>query len=326
MRAVVLVGGFGTRLRPLTYSVPKPMLPVGRRPIIEHVVEHLARHGVDEVVLALGFAPDAFVQAFPDGHCGGVQLTYAVEPEPLDTAGAVGFAARHAGIDDTFVVVNGDVLCEVDITALVAFHHERSAEATLHLIEVDDPSRFGVVPTDEEGRVTAFIEKPRRDEAPCAHVNAGTYVLEPSVVDRIAPMEKTSIERVTFPAMVADNSLFATVIDGYWVDTGTPATYRAANLHRLAADAPTGNACVVDRTASVERSMLGDECVVGAGARVVDSVLLDGARVGPGAVVERSIIGWRTTVGANATLRDCTVGADMVVPDHASHDDERLPR
>ena len=192
MRAVVLVGGFGTRLRPLTLTTPKQMLPLGHRPMIEWVVGHLADHGVDEAILSLGYKPDAFIEAFPDDLCNGVRITYAVEPEPLDTAGAIRFAALEAGIDDTFIVVNGDVLTDLDVDALVRFHRASGAEGTIHLTPVEDPSMFGVVPTDDDGRVIAFIEKPPRDEAPTNRINAGTYVLEPSVLDRIAGDRRVS--------------------------------------------------------------------------------------------------------------------------------------
>ena len=160
MRAVVLVGGFGTRLRPLTNDVPKPMLPVGHRPMIARLVDRLARGGVTEVVLALGFRPEPFLEAFPDNMCGDVRLSYAVEPEPLDTAGAIRFAAEQAGIDDTFVVANGDVLTDLDVGGLVAEHRRFGAQATLHLIGVDDPSAFGVVDLADDGRIRAFVEKP----------------------------------------------------------------------------------------------------------------------------------------------------------------------
>ena len=200
MRAVVLVGGFGTRLRPLTNSVPKPMLPVGHRPMIARLVDRLARGGVTEVVLALGFRPEPFIEAFPDGRCGDVTLTYAVEPEPLDTGGAIRFAADAAGIDDTFVVANGDVMTDLDVGALVTAHRGFGAEATLHLIAVDDPSAFGVVDLGADGRIGAFVEKPAPGTEPSNLINAGTYVFEPSVLDRIAPSAKVSIERDTFPA------------------------------------------------------------------------------------------------------------------------------
>ena len=209
MRAVVLVGGEGTRLRPLTLTSPKQMLPVVGVPMIERVLGHLASHGIDEAVLSLGYLPNAFMQAYPDGAAAGVRLIYAVEPEPLDTAGALRFAAKFGGITETFVVVNGDVLTDLDLTGLVAFHRKRGAEGTIALHPVDDPSSFGVVPTDANGRVTAFVEKPPRDEAPTNEINAGTYVLEASVLDRIPEGGRVSIERETFPAMVRDGSLFA---------------------------------------------------------------------------------------------------------------------
>ncbi|MBV8462879.1 MAG: nucleotidyltransferase family protein, partial [Acidimicrobiales bacterium] len=197
MRAVVLVGGEGTRLRPLTLTVPKQMLPVAEQPMIERVLGQLARHGVSEAVLSLGYKPDAFINAYPQGTVGDVRVTYAVEPEPRDTAGAIRFAATQAGIDDTFVAVNGDVLTDIDIGSLVELHRQRAAAATIALTPVEDPSAFGVVPTDEEGRVTAFIEKPPRDEAPTNLINAGIYVLEPSVLDLVAPDVRVSIERET---------------------------------------------------------------------------------------------------------------------------------
>ena len=230
MRAVVLVGGFGTRLRPLTLHTPKQMLPVVNRPMIERVVERLAEHGVSQAVLAMGYRPDAFQAAYPDGRCAGVDLHYAIEPEPRDTAGAIRFAALDAGIAERFLVLNGDILTDLDLGGLLALHERSGAEGTIALHRVDDPSAFGVVPTDDVGRVTAFIEKPPRDEAPTNLINAGTYVLEASVLDRIEPDVPVNVERVTFPAMVADGSLFAFDGDTYWLDAGTPATYLAANL------------------------------------------------------------------------------------------------
>ena len=191
MRAVVLVGGFGTRLRPLTYSTPKPMLPIGGRPMIARLIDRLARGGVTDVVLALGFKPEPFIEAFPDGRCGDVTLTYAVEPEPLDTAGAIRFAADEAGIDDTFIVANGDVLTDLDVSHLIATHRRLAAEATIHLIAVDDPSSFGVVDiaVDEHGvgPVRAFVEKPAPGTEPSNLISAGTYVLEPSVLTLMPP-------------------------------------------------------------------------------------------------------------------------------------------
>ena len=317
MRAVVLVGGFGTRLRPLTYSVPKPMLPVGHVAIIERLVANLVAGGVTEVTLALGFKPEPFMEAFPDGRCAGADLRYAVEPEPLDTAGAIRFAADAAGIDDTFVVANGDVLTDLDIAALVAFHRERGAEATLHLIAVDDPSAFGVVAIDDDGRIGRFVEKPAPGTAPSNLINAGTYVLEPSVLARIPAGEKVSIERVTFPAIVADRGVFGLATDDYWIDTGKPDLYLAANID-LVTGRRVGQTCDavaagahVDDTASVTASVVDDGATVSADAVVERSVLLHGAHVGAGARVSGSVV--MGHVGDGAVVVDSVLGAGAVV-------------
>lgn len=316
MRAVVLVGGFGTRLRPLTWHTPKQMLPVVDRPMLERVLSWLARHGVDDVVLSLGFKPDAFLAAYPDGVCAGVQLHYAVEPEPLDTAGAVRFAALDAAIDDTFLVVNGDVLTDLDVGALVALHRAKGAEGTIALTPVDDPSRFGVVPTDAEQRVTAFIEKPPRDEAPSHWINAGTYVLEPSVLQRIDDGRKVSIERETFPAMVADGSLFALEEECYWVDAGTPATYLQCQLDLIDGTRATERAihptARVAPDAVVGHSVVMADAVVEPGAEVRGSAILPGAQVLAGARVLGSIIGPGSVVAEGAELGGLSVLGDGV--------------
>jgi mannose-1-phosphate guanylyltransferase len=316
MRAVVLVGGFGTRLRPLTEDIPKPLLPVGQRPIIEHVVHSLAVGGVTEVVLALGFRPDAFRDAYPDGTCAGVPLRYAVEPEPLDTGGAIAFAARAAGIDETFVVVNGDVLTDLDVLALVERHRQWGGEATLHLTPVDDPSSFGVVATDEDGRVQRFVEKPSRESAPSRMINAGTYVVEPAMLERVAVDARVSVERVVFPAVASEGRLFAWCTEDYWIDTGRPELYRQANL-----DAVNGGRAVHETALAadarvdgdVDSSVLGVRVVVQAGAQVRGSVLLAGCEVGEGATVTDSILGPGSRVGAGAVLDDVVLGRGAVV-------------
>jgi mannose-1-phosphate guanylyltransferase len=312
VRALVLVGGEGTRLRPLTLTTPKQMLPVAGVPMIERVLAHLARHSINDVVLSMGYRPDAFLDAYPDGTCGGVSVEYAVEEEPLDTAGAIRFGARTAGIDDVFVVLNGDVITEIDLTAVVAFHRERHAAATIALTPVDDPSRFGVVPTDADGRVTAFIEKPPRDEAPTNLINAGIYVLEPEVIDSIPDGRRVSIERETFPALVAAGQLFAVASDARWIDIGTPAAYVEANL-ALAGAARDG-------------VVLGDGVRVDSGACVTGSVVLDGAVIARDAVVRDSIVGRRAVIGEGALLDELTVVGDgAVVPPGAELHGARVP-
>ncbi len=331
MRAVVLVGGFGTRLRPLTLTTPKSLLPVGHLPMLERVLANLARGGVTEAVLSLGFRPDDFIAAYPDGTCAGVRLAYAVEPEPLDTAGAIRFAAGLGGIGETFIVVNGDVLTDLDVASLLALHRPRGAEATIHLTPVADPSAFGVVPTDEDGRVQAFIEKPPRDEAPTNLVNAGTYVLEASVLARIEPDLPASIERRTFPAMVEDGTLYAMATDDYWLDTGRPELYRQANLDILEGRRthdrcdPVAAGARVDAAALVERAIVGTDACIEGGAVVSRSVVLPRVRVGRDARLVDSIVGTGAVIGAGAHLVEVVVGADVAVEEGARLSGTRVP-
>jgi len=333
MKAVLLVGGEGTRLRPLTYFAPKQMLPIVGVTMLERVMTALAAHGVTEAVLSLGYLPQAFTQAFPHGEVAGVSVTYAVEPSPLDTAGAIGFAARHAGIEDTFLVVNGDVLTDLNVTALVDFHRSRGAEATIALHPVEDPSRFGVVPTHPDGRVIAFIEKPPREEAPTNLINAGTYVCEPDILDRIPEGQKISVERVIFPQLVADNKLYALADDTYWLDTGTPAAYLQANRdvlegrRRQGAPSPlSGSSWIatdaqVDATAVISGSAIDRGSVVAAGAQVINSVIFPGVTIGPGARIVDSIIGPDVVVGEQSYLGPtCVIGRGEKISARSSYE------
>ena len=328
MRAVVLVGGFGTRLRPLTSDLPKQMLPIVDRPMIEHVVGHLAAHGVEEVVLSLGFLPDAFLDAYPDGRCAGIPLHYAVEPEPLDTAGAIRFAAEDAGIDEAFLVLNGDVLTDLAVDELIGFHRASGAEATVSLTPVDDPSRYGVVPTDADGRVTGFVEKPPAGAAPCNWINAGTYVFEPSVIDRIEPGRRVSVEREVFPAMADEGVLYGLRSEAYWVDTGTPETYLGVQLDLLdgvrgPARSGVDDAAEIHPGATVRRSVIGPGAVVAEGSRVCDSVVMAGSRIGEGAVVDGSLVGTDATIGPDAQVLGLSVvghGAEVVAGEHLTGD------
>lgn len=328
MHAVVLVGGFGTRLRPLTFSTPKPLLPIANVRQLEHLIANLATAGVTHVALALGFKPEPFFEAFPDGVCAGVSLHYAVEPEPLDTAGAIAFAARDAGIEDTFVVMNGDIICDLDVASLVRFHREHKAEGTLHLTPVADPSQYGVVETDESGWVKRFVEKPAPGETTSSVVNAGTYVLEPSVLDRMPVGQRLSIERVVFPQMVVDNSLAAMPTNDYWIDTGRPDTYLQANLdlidgtraHILSSVAPH---CSIDSSASVVHSVIGEGSVIGAQCVITDSVLLPGASIGRRVRLERCLV--MGSVGDDSTLTDCVIGADGHVEPNSVLMSEKIP-
>lgn len=330
MLAVVLVGGFGTRLRPLTNDVPKPVLPVLHRPMIVRLVERLAAGGVTDVVLALGFKPEPFAAIFPDGRCDdlpGVRVHYAVEPEPLDTGGAIAFAARHVGADDTFVVANGDIVTDLDVGRLVAEHRRIGVAATIHLTPVADPSAFGVVETDGI-RVRRFVEKPAPGETDSNVVNAGTYVFEPGVLDLIEPGRRVSIERETFPALVELGALAAIATDDYWIDAGRPELYLRANLDLVngvrarSADAVHDRA-VVHRDATVSGSVVGPGATVADGAVVERSLLLPGAVVDAGAAVVDSIVAGH--VAAGARLDRCVVGAGHQVPAGTTLVDRAVP-
>ncbi len=346
MKAILLLGGFGTRLRPLTNDMPKQMLPVCGRPMIEWVCEHLTAHGVCGVVLSLGYRSEAFTAAYPRGRIGRLPYEIATEPEPRGTAGAVRFAAQTSAISETFLVLNGDVLTDLDLSALVGTHERSGAEATIALTPVADPAAYGLVTTDTSGRVLSFSEKPSPGstgaalaaQTEMATVNAGTYVLTSSVLDRIAPDRPVSIEREIFPQIVADGALAASVFDAYWLDTGTPQQYLAANLDILEgrragakvvdghavgnvvanADGNAAASAVIHPRARIGTSVIGRGCEIGPDAVVQRSVLLDGCRIGAGAVVTDSVLGSRTVVGAAAMLTDhSVVGAGERVPPRA---------
>ena len=325
---MVLAGGEGTRLRPLTFSTPKQMLPVAGRPVIERVVEELAHHGVDGVVLSLGYRPDAFIAAYPEGRCAGVALTYAVEASPLDTGGAIAFAAQQAGVgDETFIAMNADVLAEIDVTSLVQFHRRRGAEATIALTPVDDPSLFGVVAVDANGLVGAFIEKPSAQEAPSNMINAGIYVLEPSFLARIPEGRRTSVEREVFPALVREGALFALGSDALWTDMGTPGKYLEANLAWARREGAIGGTNASSHPgAEVVNSVLHPDVRVEKGAIVRGAVVLEGGHVQAGAFVNRSVLGRNVVVGRGAVVDALSVlGDGWVVADGAVLDGARLP-
>jgi mannose-1-phosphate guanylyltransferase len=296
MRAVVLVGGEGTRLRPLTETIPKPLVPLVDRPFLHVVLDHLARHGVHEVILSSPYLEPAFASFLAERH-GDPAITWITEATPLGTAGAVANAARH--LDDTFLVLNGDILTDLDLTALVAFHRGRGAVGTIALTPVDDARPFGLVATDEDGRVREFREKPER-RVP-GWVNAGTYVLEPSALRRVPAGRSVSIERETFPALIdAGDPLYGFASRDYWIDLGTPEKYLRATFDVLEGrlGEPSPVAPHVDPDARVSlRSHLGRWVVLG-----------PGVEIGDGAVIEDSVVMERAIVGAGATVRDSIVG------------------
>lgn len=323
MQAIVLVGGEGTRLRPLTETVPKPALTLVDRPFLAYMIEWLAGHGVTEVVLACGFLPDVLREALAgEEERAGVSIRYVVEPERRGTAGAIRFAADELGddLDDRFLALNGDVLTDLDLSALLDVH---AGQATIALHPVEDSSAFGLVRTDGKGTVLDFTEK--TGEAVAGEVNAGMYVLERSVLDLIPPGEEVSIERDVFPRLVGEG-LGALLLDGYWVDIGTPERYLEASWDILERRVqtqvePTAPGMLIGAGAEVAtgatlgpRVVLGPGCRVQPGAEIRDSVVLEGCLVGEGARVSDSILSAGVEVGPGATLNEAVVGADEMVP------------
>ncbi len=318
--AVILVGGLGTRLRPLTDRTRKDMLPLVDRPQLAYTFEHLRRFGVTRAIVSCGYLPTQIQEHFGDRY-GDLRLEYKIEEEPLGTGGAIRFAAE--GIDEPFFALNGDSLRETDLDALAAFHRERETRATILLTPVDDPSRYGLVRVDGAGRVLSFLEKPRPEEIDTNLINAGMYVLEPDVLDLIPPGRPVSIEREVFPQLVDEQALYGVALAGYWLDIGTPDAYLQAHrdvLERnfvtelgddLGADytlvAP--DADVSPDARLVPPVFVGAGASIGAGARIGSlAVIGAGARVGAGAVVESSVIGAGASVGRGTSVAGSIVG------------------
>jgi mannose-1-phosphate guanylyltransferase len=321
VQAILLVGGQGTRLRPLTLTTPKPMLPVAGVPFVVHQLRRLAIAGVDHVVLATSYRAEVFAAELGDGHVHGVRLSYVVETEPLGTGGAIrnAAAALDAG-DEPVVVQNGDVLSGHDLGAQLAGHRATGAAATLHLVTVDDARAYGCVPTDASGRVLAFHEK--MPEPVSNQVNAGCYVLERAVIDAIPAGAVVSLERETFPALLASGAvLTGHVDDAYWLDVGTPSAYvqASADIVRGVVTSPAydatpagffadASAVVADGAVVGDGSALGPGVHVAVGAAVAGSVVQRDARIGAGAVVTRSAVGAGAVVGDGCVVTDAVIG------------------
>ena len=323
MKAILLAGGKGTRLRPLTLHTPKPVVPIFDRAFLHYQIDLLKQvPEIDEVILSLNYQPRRIEEVFGDGAGTGVRLRYVVEPSPLGTGGAIRYAAQ--GVQDTLVVFNGDVMTSVDVNAVVALHRERKAKATIVLTPVDNPTAYGLVETEPDGRVRRFLEKPNPDEITCDTINAGIYVLEPDTFDRIPKDVSYSIERAYFPSLIERQEMFTAYIDrGYWIDIGTPEKY--VQVHRDIMDgrfkAPpfAGQAnpqgCIapdvrIEDGATIEGPVFIDEGVlIKAGARVGPyAVLGRQTQVEEEAVVERAILWPNCRIGSQAAISDAVLG------------------
>jgi mannose-1-phosphate guanylyltransferase len=343
MKAVVLVGGQGTRLRPITFDIPKALVPLRNRPFMGYMLDFLRRGGLDGAVLSLGYLPDPIQAYLCEGHeLQDFSVDYAVEGRALGTAGGIKNAEEYLD-DETFVVVNGDVLTGMDLATAIEVHRTTDALATITLTSVEDPTAYGLVEVDHDMVVKRFLEKPAADEVTTNLVNAGVYVMEREVLDMIPAGREVSIEREIFPSLQARGRLRAHVSSSYWRDIGTPRSYLGASHDVLSGAVGTGREgfeyvnvdpsvhcgknvkllpplsvaedCELDNLATIGgRTSLGRNCRVGRGAVVEGSIMLDGAQVEAGAVVRGSIIGRNARVGEGAIVRGLSVlGAGCVV-------------
>jgi mannose-1-phosphate guanylyltransferase len=327
LEAILLVGGQGTRLRPLTLSAPKPLLPTAGVPFLCHQFARAAAAGITHVVLATSYRAEMFRESFGDGAAFGLSIEYVYEDIPLGTAGGIRNAASRlrGGPDDPVVVLNGDVLSGHDIGAQLDMHRKADAAATLHLVEVPDPARFGCVPTDPAGRVTAFLEKTPNPVT--NRINAGCYVFTRRVIDAIPADRPVSVERETFPGLIGVGQIVMGYAESaYWLDVGTPQTYVRGScdlvLGRLVSPALPGpcgaalvlpGASVADGAVVSGGTVVGPGSEIGAGATVEGSVLFSDVRIGPGAVVRDSIVGAGAQIAAGATVQDVVIGDGAVI-------------
>ena len=350
MKAIMLAGGKGTRLRPLTIHTPKPIVPIFERPFLHYQLDLLKQvPEIDEVILSLNYQPRRIEEIFGNGDEAGLKVRYVVEPAPLGTGGAVRYAG--ASLRESVVVFNGDVLTNVDLAAVLKLHRERKAKATIVLTPVENPLAYGLVETDEAGNVLRFLEKPKPEEITCNTINAGIYVLEPDTFDRIPTGENWSIERRYFPSLIERGETFvAYIYDGYWIDIGTPEKY--TQVHRDVMDgrcyaapfngkpgtawvspqarvedgATIEGPCFIDQGAVVKAgarigaySVIGRQCHIEENAVVEDSILWSATRISQEATVRRSILGRHCHVGRSASLDDGVVLGDKSVITDFSH-------
>lgn len=340
LKAVILVGGQGTRLQPLTFYVPKPMVPVLNRPFLEHTVAYLKRYGVPEVVLAISYLPEVIRDYFGEGQGQGTAIKYAIEVEPLGTAGAVKNAEQY--LDGTFIVLNGDIFSQIDIAEMLKFHRQNKAKATIALTWVDNPSAFGVVETDESGRVKRFIEKPAPGTAATHWINAGAYILEPEVMARVPAGQPYMFERGLFPRMLeAGEPVYGYTFRGYWLDMGTIDKYLRLNCDLLLGAvqshlvklADSGISCddsasisasaqiygpvligrgakIGDRTRIIGPVVIGEDCTIGEEACIKSAVLWSETDIGAGAKLENCVIGSQTSIRRQASVQRCVITAN----------------
>jgi len=335
MKAVILLGGFGTRLRPLTCDIPKPLIPLLNRPALNYQVDMIRRSGIKEIIFCTGYMSSMFKKYFPEGRKYGVRIRHSLEKIPLGTGGAIKNAQKY--IDEPVVVFNGDVLTDLDLKDMIRFHRKNRSFVSISLVRVNNPTIYGLVETSRNGRIERFLEKPSWDEVTCNTINAGTYIFEPGVLDYIPPAVNYSVERGLFPMLLEKNkNVYGYVSDGYWLDIGTIEKYLKANHDLLRGEfrqseyySKTGGrklfrarSARIDRTVSLDgRAVvdsgtrigefvglsgmvsIGRNCVIHKRAQIMNSVILNNTVIGESAHIEGAVVGQRCRIDANVVLK-----------------------
>ncbi len=336
MQSLILAGGKGTRLRPLTMHTPKPIMPIANRPFLFYQLELLKRADVHDCILSLSYQPQKIEDKLGDGTLYGMKITYTVEATPLGTAGAY----RHATdlIRESTIVFNGDVLTDIDLMEVIKFHREKKALATIVLTPVPNPTAYGLVETDKDGRIQRFLEKPKPEEVTCNTINAGIYILEPKVLDYIPAGESYMFEYGVFPALLKNKEPFyAYVYNGYWRDIGSSASYLQSNMDVLAGKvnllerASNERGEKFDEAAEIDSlSVVDPSCTIKAGAKIINSVISRNCYIGDKAHIENSVIrgGSRIETAAqvcNSTVgKSCHVGRSAIISDGATLGDKSV--
>ena len=330
MKAVILVGGEGTRLRPLTCNAHKAMVPVLNKPFLEHMIHYLRGFGINDIILTLCHLPEYIKGYFADGSRFGVKLSYVIEESPLGTAGAVKNAESY--LDDLFFVFNGDIFTDIDLGAMLSFHRQRKAKATIALTPVEDPTFYGVVETNLQGRVKSFVEKPSWEEATTNLINAGIYILDQEILQDIPTNTPFMFERHLFPALLAKGvPIYSFPSHAYWIDIGTPEKYLQLH-HELLQEKSTAALCsqikdkaishqaLIHPTAVVEGSVIiGSGCSIGSGVRIKGpAVIGEGSKILNQATIEGAVLWRNVQIGKQATLKDCIVGDNSFIGDGSS--------
>jgi len=342
LKGVILAGGKGTRMRPLTYLNPKPMLPLMNRPFMEYFLVRLKSFGINEIILSTGYLPDMFNEYFGNGGKFGLKLIYVTEEEPLGTCGAVKNVEKYLG-NDTFLVFNGDIITTLNLKNMIAFHKAKKADITISLTPVEDPTAYGLVPISKDGRVKEFLEKPSFEEINTNLINAGTYIIEHHILGHVPPGENYSFERGLFPKVLKlGYKIFGFVSDAYWLDVGTPEKYMTAHMDILDRKIPynfpykkvypsifigegtiyskenltTGPIVIGDNTKIrkdvkiLPLSIIGNQCEIDSGTSISESIVFDGCIIGRNCIIRNSIIAKNVKIGDNVKIEDNTIIGD----------------